>query len=136
MTAFVRAYANKPEDEWRPLFHRVLQNKIRDWQRRRTLYRRRFFWSRGEDEADPLDTLPSPENHGPDAIVAQGDAADHLLAGIAALPERQRQAVMLRIWEGLDVSGTASAMGCSEGSVKTHLFRALKVLRLKLEEHW
>ena len=58
-----------------------------------------------------------------------------MLDAIAALPLRQREAFMLRVWEGMDVSGTAQAMGCSTGSVKTHLSRALAALRARLQDH-
>lgn len=136
MMRFVHSYARKPEPEWAPLFHRVLQNRIRDWYRRQSVKNRHFFTlSRQEGAIDPLDGLPAPPGHRPDSALEQANAVDRLVAGVAELPLRQRQAVMLRIWEGLDVAQTARAMGCSAGSVKTHLSRALKALRAKLEEH-
>jgi RNA polymerase sigma-70 factor (ECF subfamily) len=61
---------------------------------------------------------------------------ESLEVGIRELPARQREAFMLRTFEGLDVKGTAIAMGCSEGSVKTHYFRAVHALREALGEHW
>lgn len=138
MLAFVNRYATHDAAEWAPLFHRVLQNRIRDWHRRQQVRRRWRVWLTrdDDDETDPLEMAPDLHARTPEQEVALADASDALLAALEALPARQQQAFLLRTWEGLDVAETARAMGCSEGSVKTHLWRALKHLREKLEGHW
>jgi len=139
MLAFVASYGKKPEGEWPPLFHRVLQNRIRDWGRRRTVRSRWQVWLKGPEdtpEADPIQQAPDPAGRTPEELLALADAGDTLIAAIGALPLRQQQAFMLRTWEGLDVAETAAAMGCSDGSVKTHLSRAMNNLREKLKGHW
>lgn len=138
MLAFVDRYGGHDPAEWAPLFHRVLQNRIRDWHRRQQVRRRwRVWFARDdEDDADPIEAAPDPHARTPEEAVALAGATDALLAALEALPTRQRQAFLLRTWEGLDVAETARAMGCSEGSVKTHLWRALQQLRDKLEGHW
>ena len=138
MLAFVNRYATHDAAEWAPLFHRVLQNRIRDWHRRQQVRRRWRVWLTrdDDDETDPIETAPDLRARTPEQEVALADASDALLAALESLPARQQQAFLLRTWEGLDVAETARAMGCSEGSVKTHLWRALKHLREKLEGHW
>ena len=138
MLNFVRAYAKRPSDEWPPLFHRVLESRIRDHQRRRSVRHRFRVWlskppGEDEDSSDPLARIADEQEAGPLQRAADRDTRSALAKALGELPNRQRQAFTLRVWEGCDVSATAHAMGCSEGSVKTHLARALAALRRKLE---
>jgi RNA polymerase sigma-70 factor (ECF subfamily) len=138
MLQLVKSYAARPAEEWRPLFYRILENRIRDMQRRRTVRGRVMSWlptfvSEDGDETDPIAQAPD-HGPGPQALLQGEELMKALEAALAALPARQRQAFLLRNFEGLDVAGAAAAMGCSEGSVKTHYFRALQVLRAQLGE--
>ena len=138
MMKLVQSYASRPEAEWRPLFYRILANQVRDLQRRRTVRGRIMSWlpardAEDDEEFDPIAQAPSPDAT-PARKLELDEAIGVLEAAIAALPERQQQAFLLRNFEGMDVNETASAMGCSEGSVKTHYFRALATLRAKLGE--
>jgi RNA polymerase sigma-70 factor (ECF subfamily) len=135
MLGFVRRYGDKPSADWAPLFYRVLDSRLLDFHRRSTVRRRWRLWLSAPDDdraADPLEQVPDPVEPGPDRRVADGELRVRLDAALRALPLRQRQAFLLRIWEGLDVADTATAMRCSDGSVKTHLSRALAALRARL----
>jgi RNA polymerase sigma-70 factor (ECF subfamily) len=136
MLQLARAYADRPAPEWKPLFYRILENRIRDMQRRRTVRGRVISWlpfrgEEDEDEPDPIAQAPSPEPQ-PVKRLELDEAVGALEKALGALPRRQQQAFLLRTLEGLDVAATAAAMGCSEGSVKTHYFRALQALRAQL----
>jgi len=142
MLRLVRSYSNRPAEQWRPLFYRILENCVRDMQRRRSVRGRVLTWYRralgdeaGEGEVDPLEQVSDPAP-GPSSLAQADETMQALEAALAELPARQRQAFLLRNLEGLDVAQTASAMGCSEGSVKTHYFRALQALRARLGEYW
>jgi len=138
MMQLARAYADRPAEQWKPLFYRILENRIRDMQRRRTVRGRVMAWLpiRGEDDDedfDPVAQAPSAEPQ-PVRRLELAEAMGALEQALEALPPRQRQAFLLRTLEGLDVAETAAAMGCSEGSVKTHYFRAVQTLRAQLGE--
>lgn len=141
MVSLVRRYSHKSEDEWGPLFHRILQSRIRDWYRRSRVRNAVFGWLRsfseddGDTKADPIQqaadlTTPDPEHSANDDEVLQST-----MAAVRTLPLRQQQAFLLRAWEGYDVAQTARAMGISEGSVKTHYSRATRSLRKQLEAY-
>jgi RNA polymerase sigma-70 factor (ECF subfamily) len=139
MIRLARKYADRHEDEWTPLFYRILQNRIRDWQRRSAVRGRvMVFFGRSneDDEYDPVAAAPDLAGRAPDEELQNLEAMVSLERALAALPGRQREAFMLRTFEGLDVAGTAAAMGCGEGSVKTHYSRAVHSLRETLGEHW
>lgn len=141
MLTLVRKYAHKPQDQWRPLFYRILKNRITDSHRRATVKRKLFFsgwFAHGEEEADddPLERVPGRESSNPDRRLQLDGAADELQEAVGRLPARQQQAFLLRALEGLNVAETAQAMQCSQGSVKTHYSRALAALRVALEGHW
>jgi RNA polymerase sigma-70 factor, ECF subfamily len=141
MFKLARNYATKPSAEWRPLFYRILENGIRDLQRRRSVRKRFMTWLPGPKEdpdneaQDPLDSVADAAPAAPDRLM-QEQAMQKLEVSLRELPARQREAFMLRNFEGLDVAQTATAMGCSEGSVKTHYSRAVHTLREQLGEVW
>ena len=140
MIKLARNYGNRTRDEWAPLFYRILQNGIRDWHRRRKVRNRVMVWfgrsGNSDDEYDVVAAAPDPAGRAPVEELQTDQAMQHLEAAIGELPRRQREAFMLRTFEGLDVAGTAAAMGCSEGSVKTHYSRAIHSLREQLGDVW
>ena len=138
MLQLARAYAGRPPEEWKPLFYRILENRIRDMQRRRTVRGRVMAWLplRGEDDDEDMDPIAQAPSLEPQPVrrLELDEAVGALEQALTRLPPRQQQAFLLRTLEGLDVAQTARAMGCSEGSVKTHYFRAVQALRAQLGE--
>lgn len=146
MLRLARRYSARDPEQWGPLFHRIVQSVIRDWYRRSTVRNRfrHFFGQKGQrehehdsrEDEDPIETRIATQQPEPDAQMVQQQAIKQLDAALHNLPLRQQQAFLLRQWEGLSVRDAAKAMGCGEGSVKTHLSRAVKTLREQLQDHW
>lgn len=132
-------YATRPSDEWPLLFQCILQSRVRDWYRRSKVRR---YWNvlvSGAGDADgdgPLSRAADSDAREPQAQFLRESAMKRLEQGIRKLPLRQQQAFLLRVWEGLNVTQTARAMGCSQGSVKTHYSRAVHALRDMLDDYW
>ena len=138
MLKLTERYADKPPAELPLLFQRILQNTIHDHFRRQKV---RSAWTTvlsalgqkdDEDDFDPLETLPAKADSNwaadPAGAHQQAQVVALVEQALARLPARQRQAFLLRYWEELDVAEAAAAMGCSEGSVKTHCSRAVHAL--------
>jgi RNA polymerase sigma-70 factor (ECF subfamily) len=138
MLQFVRRYTDRPPEEWNALFYRVLKSRITDWHRRTSVRKRFLAWlgrtDDGEDREDPLQSLPDQASPNPSEQVLRQEERRALEKAIRRLPLRQQQAFLLRAWEGMDVAQAAFAMGCSEGTIKTHYSRAVHTLRGLLED--
>lgn len=132
MIQLSRHYAQRDPAEWPPLFHRILDNRLRKW-RYKQLLRGRWLGRRIEaatdEDEEPLDRLPAADQDSPDARLLQTQVRQRVQRALQTLPQRQRQAFLLRHWEGLSTAETAQAMACTEGSVKTHLSRAISALK-------
>lgn len=139
MTKLIEKYAAKPTDELPLLFQRILQNTIRDFYRRqktRSLWTTLFssFTPKQEKDDEDYDFLETLRVKGksdlddPHAQLEQAQLVSLIEKAIETLPARQREAFLLRYWEEMDVTETATIMGCSEGSVKTHCSRATHAL--------
>ena len=137
-------YGHKPSEELPLLFQRILQNTIRDYYRRQKV---RNSWitlfssltpKNESEEYDPLDSLGDNENQSipaaPDESLQQRQIIALIEQALGKLSARQREAFLLRYWEGMDTTETAAAMGCSEGSVKVHCSRATHAMAVFLKE--
>ncbi len=141
MLKLAEKYGDRPDEEFPMLFQRILQNTIRDFYRRSKV---RSMWttllsafsSDDDDEHDPLEILGADEDDSgpktPESKLLQAQTLNIIEDEIKKLPTRQREAFLMRYWEDMDVAETAAAMGCSEGSVKTHCSRATHTLATAL----
>ncbi len=141
MTKLVTNYGDREPAAWAPLFHTILQSRIRDWMRREKVRSKVRGWLGGNrdddpDPEDPIQQVADPHGLAPDQELIRRQQGVALKAALAQLPYRQQQVFMLRAWEGLNTAETARAVGCSEGSVKTHYFRAVRALRERLGDQW
>ncbi|NBO10296.1 MAG: RNA polymerase sigma factor [Methylophilaceae bacterium] len=145
MLKLAEKYGARPVEEFPMLFQRILQNTTRDFWRRQKV---RNMWTTllssfggdGDDaeDSDPLEILTSDQHDHtdePDARLQQQQTMTLIEAALQKLPARQREAFLMRYWEDMDVAETAAAMGCSQGSVKTHCSRAVHALAKILGEH-
>lgn len=138
MLQLVQYYSKKSAAEWPLLFQRILQHRIMDWHRQQSR-NKKWFWQKAidldEDGEDELNRVVDEREQDPAELLARASDIQCVIDALEKLPLRQRQAFLLRAWEGFNVQETAESMGCSEGSVKTHYFRALQTIRESLIEN-
>lgn len=134
MIKFVEKYKRKNQKHWCSLFYRMVQNRITDFHRSNTKKRKYFSFFNTDKDENIIEQV-ADENY-VTALQQMDDYTkiENLQDCLNELPTRQLQAFVCRIWEGLSVKETANSMKCSQGSVKTHLFRALKSIREQMKQ--
>jgi len=143
MMKLAEHYGDKPPGELPMLFQRILSNSTLDWFRRQKTRNALFsnlsdFEAAGEEgDFDLLESLDSSDAsqqvESAEDATRRAQVLREIEAEIRELPARQREAFLMRYWEDMDVAETAAAMGCSEGSVKTHCSRAVAALSKALK---
>lgn len=146
MLKLASSYGDRPAGELPLLFQRILQNTIRDYYRREkvrntwiSLFSGNSNYSDSNERDEEIDLLAIyvPENSSAAGPSADQVEREQILAIIDAevqkLPDRQREAFLMRYWQDMDIAETAIVMGCSEGSVKTHCSRATHALARALK---
>lgn len=148
MLKLVEHYAAKPANEWPALFFTIVNNRITDARRGRggfnklvSLFAPRHDGEDGEvDLSDFLVELDNPADRAranqPEHAAVTRELRQAIERAVAKLPLRQRHVYLLRECQGFDIKDTAAILGCSEGAVKQHHFRAMQALRGLLTEVW
>jgi RNA polymerase sigma-70 factor (ECF subfamily) len=143
MIKLAEKYFDRPAAELPLLFQRILSNATMDFFRRKKTRTAVMQNMSDFESSDPdgdfnlLEVLEAQE--GTLGALSAADEVSRMQilqaidAEVAELPARQREAFLLRYWEEMDVAETASVMGCSEGSVKTHCSRATHALAKSLK---
>ncbi|MFT5117303.1 MAG: RNA polymerase sigma-70 factor (ECF subfamily) [Kiritimatiellia bacterium] len=139
MCKLAEKYADREAEEWGPLLATILQSRIKDRYRRNQVRHRFRVWfgcTSDEEQVDPIQQMEDTAARTPEQLLQADRRVDELGKVVHALPIRQQQAFLLRLWEGYSIDETAQIMKCSAGSVKTHYSRAVHTLRDKLGVHW
>jgi RNA polymerase sigma-70 factor, ECF subfamily len=137
MLRLAHKYSHKSVDEWRLLFFRILQNRLRDFQRRKQ-FRQLFHLHPGkaQEQDDEVEQFKDPNPASPESSLHSENAMETIQQALGQLPLRQQQVFLLRAWQEFSTKEAAFALSISEGSVKTHYKRALDQLRSLLGEHY
>lgn len=144
MLKLAQHYGDKPANELPMLFQRILSNSTLDWFRRQKTQKAVFTHFSdlessvdGDSDFDWLETYATNSDESAasnaESLTERKQTLQSIEKEIQELPARQREAFLMRYWEEMDVAETAAAMGCSEGSVKTHCFRAIQTLSKALK---
>jgi len=136
MIKLVSNYSHRAPEEWRPLFYKILENRILDWHRKKKVMNKLFFWRKQDQDTNEIEETTREAldyQFNPESQLVSEQLGEHLLESIEQLPVKQQQCFVLRSWEGLSTKETAEVMKINENSVKTHYSRAISKLKQQQE---
>lgn len=85
--------------------------------------------NKAKEAEDVLVTLPAPSELSPERVLEQRENEKRIQKALSVLTPEQREAILLSRYQGLSYAEIAQISGCSEGAVKTRVFRAMETLK-------
>ena len=133
---FLRAWRSRDrfrgEASVRVWLMQIAVNLVRDTARSRKLR----FWKAARETDAGFDALAAVADGGqsPESAAASREQLRAVWSAVRKLPERQRTVFLLRFTEEMELTEIAAATGMAEGTVKVHLFRALRTVREQVKK--
>ncbi|HEU4886903.1 MAG TPA: RNA polymerase sigma factor [Thermoanaerobaculia bacterium] len=88
--------------------------------------------NKSKESDDVLVALPAPSELAPDRNLERRESEQRVRRALQSLTAEQREAILLSRYQGLSYAEIAQIAGCSEGAVKTRVFRAMETLKKTL----
>jgi RNA polymerase sigma-70 factor (ECF subfamily) len=135
LRAFRAAHRYRAEGRFASWLFRIAGNLARQEMRRRKV-RGFFIGGAAPDDQQALDSLPAPHHFDPEGALHDAETRAAISMAIARLPDRQRLAVLLRYFEGMQLRQVADALGTSDEAAASLVARGTAKLRKLLRRRF
>lgn len=137
--AFIRAYKSinsfKGQSKFSTWLYRIVVNLSIDFKRAKSRRHQISMNKLPDEDSDQLlKTELKDQKKRPDELLELKEFNIHLKKSLRKLPHHQRVAFILRHYHDMSMKEIANILGCKDGTVRSHLFRALNKLREDLKE--
>jgi len=129
-----KIHSFREESSLKTFFMSILINLVRQRLRRKRLLSF-ISLSRYQDEGDEVQAVVE-DSHDMERAIIGKEIGEKIEKAVSRLPLRQKEVFVMRHYEGMSLEEIAKATGCSVGTIKSHLFRAINALRKKLRGLW